>query len=88
MDSFLQPFLTPIVGMPTYDTLVERIYQISYNADLMHITLGGGKLGFISLAVSPAVYTTLSITLFKNFLNSVPYPTILPNDTSIKQTAI
>ena len=64
MESFLNPVITPIARMPTYDTLVEQIYQISYNMVLIQTTLGGVKLGFLALAISPTVYATLSSTPF------------------------
>ena len=64
VESFLQPVVTPITRMPTYDTLVEQIYQISYNMVLIQTTLGGVKLGFLALAISPTVYATLSSTPF------------------------
>ena len=50
--------------------------------------LGSGKLGFLALTVSPKVYATLSAMAFVNPPNSSLTPTILPNSTGIKQTAI
>ena len=54
----------------------------------MQTTLGGGKLGFITLTVSPTVYATLSVTALTKPANPGPAPSIPTNTTSIKQTAI
>ena len=88
VNSFPRPVVTLIVGILTYDTLVERIYQISYIAALMQTTRGGSKLGFFALTFPTTVYATLSPTPFVKPANSGPTPAILMNTTNIKQTAI
>ena len=74
--------------MPTYDTQVDRIYQISANVESMQTTLGGSKLSFLALAVSLTVYATLSATSFSKPAKPGPEPSIPTNTTGIKQTAI
>ena len=44
--------ITPIFCMSTYNTLVDRIYQISYNVASMQTTLSGGKIIFLALTMS------------------------------------
>ena len=88
LESFIHAVLTPIVGIPTYNALVDRIYQISSSATLMQTTLGGGKLGFLVLIVLPTVYATLSTTSLTKSANPGPVPLIPKNSTGIKQTSI
>ena len=88
LESFLHPVVTLVAGMLTYNTLVDRIYQVLYNTASMQTTLGGGKLGFLALTVYTTVYTTLSATPFKKTSNPGPAPTITPNATVIDQIAI
>ena len=61
MESFPHPAVTLIVGIPAYDTLVDRVYHIYFNVALMQMALGSYKLGFLVLTVSPTVYETLSV---------------------------
>ena len=88
MEYYPYPVIAPILGMPNYYALVERIYQISYNTAFMQTELGGGKLGFIMLSVYPTVYTTLYTTPFIKPLNPSLAPTIKPNSNGIKNTSI
>ena len=54
----------------------------------MQTTFGGGKLGFLALTVSPAVYATLSATPFTRTANPSLAPAIPTNTTDIEQTTI
>ena len=74
--------------MPTYNTLVNSIYQISSNTVSMQTTLSGGKLSFLALTVSLTVYVNLYATAFTKTSNPGPAPSIPPNATRIEQTAI
>ena len=65
VESFLHPAVFPIVRIPTYNTLMDSIYQISYNAASMQTTLCGGNIGSLMLTISLTVYATLSTTHFK-----------------------
>ena len=51
----LHPVVTLINRIPTYDTLMDRIYQMQYNAVSTQMILGGGKLGFLALTVLPTM---------------------------------
>ena len=75
VESFLHPIITPIVRIPTYDTLVDQIYQISYNAASVQTALSGRNLNFLALNISPMLYDTLCATTFvKN-----PTPVQIPH---------
>ena len=54
----------------------------------MQMMLGGFKIVFLALTVSPMVYETLSETPFNKPLNSSLEPRIPPNSTGIDQTSI
>ena len=88
VESFPHPVVTPIVGMPAYKTLVDKIYQISSKVALMQTKIGGGKLGFFALTVSTTVYATLSATTSAKPANPGTVPSITTNSTRIEQTAI
>ena len=83
MHSFPHPNVTPIVGIPAYDILVDSIYQISSNSEI-----GSRKLGFSVLAVSPMVYANLYATSFLKPANPGPAPAIPTNTTGIEHNAI
>ena len=55
---------TPIVGEPTYRTLKTLKDQLKANAASVPATLGGGNHGYLGLILSPAAYTTISLTAF------------------------
>ena len=88
VETFLHPVVTLIFRIPTYDTLVDKIYQISSNVASMQATLDGGKLGFLALTVSPTVYANLSATSFIKPANPGLALEITTNITSIEQTSI
>ena len=88
VEFFPQPIVTSIVVMPTYNSLVNQIYHIFYNAGSIQMTLFGGKLGFLALTISLMVYTTLSATTFVKIPNLGPTPMIPTNTTGIQKTAI
>ena len=88
MEYLPHPVIAPIIGIPTCNTLVDRIYQISYNMALMKMTLGGGKPGLLTFTVSLKVHNTLYNTTVEKTLKTSPAPNILPNSTRTNQTAI
>ena len=79
MESFPHPAVTLIVGIPEYDTLVDRVYHIYFNVTLMQMALGSYKLGFLVLTVSPTVYETFSVFI-KILLMSGKIPLIRKDD--------
>ena len=87
VESFLNLVVTPIVGMPTYNTLVDRIYQISSNAESMQTTLGSVKLSFLALTITLTVYATLSAIAFTKpvTLDTELYALLQNMDKALKQ---
>jgi hypothetical protein len=63
-DNFPHKSITPIVGQPTYETLKELHLKLNENAVKVHSNLGNGTLGYLGVTVEPAIYNTLSATLF------------------------
>ena len=64
VDSFPFQTINPIVGTPTYQTIAEAHLKLNSNAASVHSNIGDGALGLIYLTLSPAVYNTLSATVF------------------------
>ena len=88
VESFPHPVVTPIFGMLKYNTLFDRIYDISSNVALIQKRLVSSKHSFLALTVSLTVYATLSVTSFTKPANLGPAPSVPKNSTGIKQTAI
>ena len=74
--TFPVPNLSRITGTPTYDSVKVLNEELNTNATSIVTTRGGGAHGYLALTVSPAVYATLSDTLFE--LPALPYP-VNPN---------
>ena len=64
VDSFPFQTIDPVVGTPTYQTISEVHLKLNSNAASVHSNLGDGAVGLIYLTLSPAVYNTLSATVF------------------------
>ena len=65
LDDFIQSFpdqLTKIEGIPSYKTLSILCELVKANAGSVPTTRGGGKLGYLVLVVSMAIYKTISAT--------------------------
>ena len=88
VEFFPQPIVTSIVVMPTYMTLVNRIYHICSNTASIQMTLCSSNICFLALTISLMVYTTLSATTFVKIPNPGPTPMIPPNTTGIQKTSI
>ena len=69
VEKFIETFpilaLSRITGTPTYENLKTLNEELNANATSIVTTQGGGVHGHLALTVSPAVYATLSETLFK-----------------------
>merc|ERR1740124_477275 len=76
--SFPHPTIAPIIGKPTYETILPVHLFLSANAASVQLHLGNGRLGLFFLTVLPAVLKTLSQIQF------VP-PSILAPMQSIPQ---
>ena len=88
VESSPQTVVTPIVGMPTYDNMMDQIYQILYNTESMQMMIDGGNLNLLALAISPTVYTNLSATSFVEPSNPGLAPMIPSNAIGNDQTII
>ena len=60
VEGFPHPTITPIIGIPTYESLAEIYIKLNSNAASVHSELGNGALGLLALTVKPAVYATLA----------------------------
>ena len=88
VDGFPFPTIPPIVGTPTYNTIVEVNLKLNSNAASVQSNLGCGTLGLLQLTVSPAVYNTFSsIALIVPF-NPGYVPIIPSNSTGAQITEL
>jgi hypothetical protein len=87
VDGFPHPTIAPIIGTPTYESIAELNFQLNANAASVQSNLGDGQLGLLALTVLPAVYNTLSATIFVHPTNSGTIPTIPPGATAAATSA-
>ena len=64
VENFPFPTIFPIVGEPNYKTIVKVHFNLNANSASVLSNLRYGHLILIYLTVSPAVYNTLSATVF------------------------
>ena len=76
MDGFPLFTISPIIGAPNYEKIVEVHLKLNSNAASVQSNLGCGTLGLLHITVSPAVYTTLLSTTFIAPVNPIAEPTI------------
>ena len=62
---FPKPMITKILGLPKYKTIKRTNDNVSQNAASVHTELGGGNHIFHALTVKPAIFNTISNTLFQ-----------------------
>ena len=74
VDTFPYPTIPPIHELPSYSTIKDINVKLNANA-AVHSELGDGNLGYLYLAVTDAVYETLSDVPFAKPAN----PGMLPN---------
>jgi hypothetical protein len=72
--NFPNPTITPIVGLPSYETIAELHLLLNQNAASVDSDLGGGQHGLLALTVSVAVYATISPIPFVAPINPGPHP--------------
>jgi hypothetical protein len=82
VDGFPHPTITPIIGIPTYESIAELNLHLNANAASVQSNLGDGQLGLLALTVSPAIYNTLSAIAFIPPANPGTTPNIPPNTTA------
>ena len=64
VEGFPHPTITPIIGIPTYESISEIHIRLNSNAASVHSELGNGALGLLALTVTPSVYNTLAGVAF------------------------
>ena len=79
MSTFPYPSLSPINGVPTFETINDMVTNLKANAAAIHTDNGGGQFGFLALMVSPTVYATLTNEPFIVPANPGPTPVPLAN---------
>ena len=62
-EGFPYPTVTPITGLPNYETIADLHEQLNDNSSFVQSNLGGGAYGHLALTVTPAVFTTLAPTM-------------------------
>ena len=82
VDGFPFPTIDPIIGTTDYESIADFHLKLNSNAVSVQSNLGCGTLGLLFLTVSPAVYTTLSTTVFVLPVNPVPEPIVPTGSTS------
>ena len=81
VDGFPFPAIDPIIGTPDYESIAYMHLKLNSNAASVQYNLGCGTLGLLFLTVSPAIYATLSTTVFVPPVNSGPEPSIPTGST-------
>ena len=79
--------ITPIVGVPTFESINELVAILKANAASVQTENGGGQLGHLALCVSPAIYATLSNTPFTVPANPGAICPVLPGNPTAAQLA-
>ena len=74
LSTFPYPSLSPITGVPTFETINDMVMHLKANAASIQTENGGGQLGFLGIMVSDTVYATLSNTPFVVPANPGPTP--------------
>ena len=64
VEGFPHHTITPIIGIPTYESISEIHIKLNLNAASVHSELGNGALGLLALTVTPPVYNTLAGVAF------------------------
>ena len=55
IEGFSHLMITPIIGIPLYESIAEVHIKLNSIAASVHSELGNGALGLFSLAVTPVV---------------------------------
>jgi hypothetical protein len=78
-EGFPHPIVEQIIGTLMYETIAALNLQVSANAASVQSNLGDGRLGHLTITISPAVYNTHSNTLFVVPVNPGTTPVISAN---------
>ena len=88
LDSFPDPTIQLIIGKPTYESIWRVQLKLNANDASVQSHLGNGRLGLLSLTVTPVVLNTLSHISFVPPRNSGPNVIIPPGQIAAQITAI
>ena len=88
IEGFPHPTITPIVGIPSYESITEVHIKLNSKAASLHSKLGNGALGLLALTVTPAVYDTLAGVLFVAPINLGQTFVIPPGSSGQQITAL
>ena len=81
VEGFPFPKISPIIGVQNYASISEMHMKLNSHAVLVQSNLGCGTLGLLYLTVSPAVYRTLSASIFVVPANPGSEPVIPEHST-------
>ena len=88
VEGFPHPTITPIIGIPTYESISEIHIKLNSNAASVHSELGNGALGLLALTVTPAVHNTLAGVPYVTAVNPGQMVTIPPGSTGPQIAAL
>ena len=88
VEGFPHPTITPIIGIPNYESISEIHIKLNSNAASVHSELGNGALGLLALTVTPAVHDTLAGVPFVAPMNPGQVFFIPPNSTGLQIAAL
>ena len=83
VDGFPFPTINPIIGTPDYKSIADIHLKLNSNAASVQSNIGCGTLGLLFLTVSPAIYATLSTTMFVPLVNPGLKPSIPTGSTGV-----
>jgi hypothetical protein len=86
LEGFPHPTITPVIGIPTYESIAEINLKLNANAASVHSNLGDGAHRLLALTIDPAVYNTISPDPFVPPANPSTNP-VLPNNYTTRQYA-
>ena len=88
VENFLHPSLPQIEGIPSLASINELQIKLNANAASVQSDLGDSNLGLLYLAVTPAVYNTLSNTEFIEPVDPGQVPNVPAGTSSANATYI
>ena len=88
VEGFPHPTITPIIGIPSYESIAEVHIKLNSNTASIHSNLGNGLLGLLVLTLTPAVYNTLEGVPFVTPLNPGQTFVIPPESTGLTIAAL
>ena len=88
VENFPYPTLTPITGVPDFETLSELHTQANSNSSSVQSNLGGGHHGLLALTLEPAVLNPLTGVVFVTPVNPGQSATVPAGSTAAQISAL